>query len=119
MLSSRLANSSRLGCRLYDLRSWPELPCTFETSIVARVKRSGTRDQLKEVSAPMASGDRRNTRPARDAGSGSASPSKKRKKMTQTEQSERFIETARQLGVDESGEEFERAVKILLPERGK
>jgi len=39
--------------------------------------------------------------------------------MTQTEQSERFIETARQLGVDESGEEFERAVKILLPERGK
>jgi hypothetical protein len=30
------------------------------------------------------------------------------KKMTQAEQSERFVKTAREIGVDESGKEFER-----------
>ncbi len=34
-------------------------------------------------------------------------------------QSERFIETARILGVDESGKEFERALKKILPPRKK
>lgn len=33
----------------------------------------------------------------------------KRRKMTQEAQSGLFIETVRQLGVDETGEEFERA----------
>lgn len=40
------------------------------------------------------------------------------KKMTQAEQSERFKETARRLGADESGEAFERAFgKIIRPVR--
>jgi hypothetical protein len=34
-------------------------------------------------------------------------PAKPRRKMTQEEQSALFIETARQLGVDETGAEFE------------
>lgn len=32
------------------------------------------------------------------------------------EQSERFIETAHKLKVDESGESFERALKVVTPE---
>jgi hypothetical protein len=32
-------------------------------------------------------------------------------------QSERFIETARTIGVDESGAEFERALKKIIPRR--
>jgi hypothetical protein len=36
------------------------------------------------------------------------------KKMTQAEQSERFKETARKLGADESSEAFERAIKGIL-----
>jgi hypothetical protein len=40
------------------------------------------------------------------------------RKMTKAEQSERFIKTARELGVDETGEEFERAFrKIVRPRR--
>jgi hypothetical protein len=35
----------------------------------------------------------------------------KPKKMTKAEQSERFIETARAVGVDETGSEFERLFK--------
>ena len=35
-------------------------------------------------------------------------------KEDQKEQSKRFIETARKLGVDESGQEFERALKQLF-----
>lgn len=38
--------------------------------------------------------------------------------MTQAEQSERFIKTARALGVDESGQEFEKAFdKIAKSDR--
>lgn len=51
-----------------------------------------------------------------------AGPPKKAKpkpKLTDKEQSERFIETARSLGVDESGKEFERALKKIVPQRGK
>jgi hypothetical protein len=40
---------------------------------------------------------------------------KSTKKMTQAEQAERFKETARKLGVDESGEAFERALQSIVP----
>jgi hypothetical protein len=33
------------------------------------------------------------------------------------EQSERFKQTARELGVDESGQDFEEAIKQILPSR--
>jgi hypothetical protein len=36
------------------------------------------------------------------------------KKMTPAEQSERFIKAARELGVDESGKEFERLFKKVV-----
>ena len=39
------------------------------------------------------------------------------KKMTQAEQSERFKETARKLGADESGEAFDRIIKQILPSK--
>ena len=35
----------------------------------------------------------------------------------QKTQSERFIETARAIGVDESGDRFERAMKRLVPQK--
>jgi len=38
----------------------------------------------------------------------------KKKKASQKEQSERFIETARKLEADESGKSFEQAVSKLL-----
>ena len=43
-------------------------------------------------------------------------PKKKRSKprLTDKDQSERFIETAQKLGVDKSGENFERAAKLIL-----
>jgi hypothetical protein len=40
---------------------------------------------------------------------------KPRRKMTKAEQSERFKETARKLGADESGEAFERAFQKIAP----
>ena len=40
----------------------------------------------------------------------------KKRKMTQEEQSELFIRTARELGVDETGAEFERAFKTIAPQ---
>lgn len=46
-------------------------------------------------------------------------PKNPTKKMTQAEQSERFKETARKLGADESGETFERAIKGLLKPRAQ
>jgi hypothetical protein len=39
--------------------------------------------------------------------------SPKKQKITQAEQSERFIQAARDIGVDETGEEFERAFKKI------
>jgi hypothetical protein len=45
---------------------------------------------------------------------------RKRKKKQKTEdkaQSKRFIETARALGADESGEAFERALNIIAPKK--
>jgi hypothetical protein len=41
----------------------------------------------------------------------------RRPKDTDPYQSERFIETARKLGVDESGKAFDRAFKKLVPPR--
>lgn len=53
----------------------------------------------------MASGDRQNTSPPEKNGDGSKSQSKR--KMTDKEQSERFIETARELEVDEKSNKLE------------
>jgi hypothetical protein len=46
-----------------------------------------------------------------------ASAGKARKPQNQKEQSARFIEAARAVGVDESGKEFDRAMKKLVPPR--
>jgi hypothetical protein len=40
---------------------------------------------------------------------------KKQLELSDKEQSERFKETAREIGADESGKEFERAFKKLVP----
>lgn len=54
----------------------------------------------------MASGDHQDT---------ARKPSgKKKKKLSQKEQSERFIETARKLEADETGEAFERALRRVI-----
>lgn len=76
----------------------------------------------------MASGDRANTsREASDLSEAPSSPSKKEqgkkgkagssKKMTQKEQSERFKEAARELGVDETDEAFNAAIAGILPQK--
>lgn len=44
-----------------------------------------------------------------------AKKKKAKPKLTDKEQSERFKEAARELGVDESGEEFERALDRIVP----
>jgi hypothetical protein len=40
---------------------------------------------------------------------------KKKKRDSPAKQSQRFVETARALGVDESGKAFEKAMKEVLP----
>lgn len=55
----------------------------------------------------MASGDRAATNPKKPSG-------KKAKPLSQKEQSERFIQTARELGADEEGDLFEHAVKGII-----
>jgi hypothetical protein len=47
------------------------------------------------------------------AKAGTPKKKKAKPKLTDKEQSERFKEAARQLGVDESGKEFERAFKVV------
>lgn len=42
-------------------------------------------------------------------------PARKRKKLSQSEQSARFREAAREAEVDESGKTFERALKRVVP----
>jgi hypothetical protein len=42
---------------------------------------------------------------------------KPKPKLTDKEQSERFIETARTLGADENGEHFEKLAKTMLKPR--
>lgn len=54
----------------------------------------------------MASGNPQNTSPKPSG--------KKATPLSQKEQSERFIETARELGVDESGKAFEKAIMGLV-----
>ena len=50
---------------------------------------------------------------------GASKKQKAKPKLSDKEQSERFKQTARELDVDESGVEFERATrKILSPSRG-
>jgi hypothetical protein len=46
-------------------------------------------------------------------------PKRKSPKNTDKEQSERFKEAARTLGVDESGKEFELTIKKIVPARVK
>lgn len=62
----------------------------------------------------MASGNKADTSQGPKKPSGT-----KAKKLSQKEQSERFIETARQLSFDESGAEFELAVRKILPSNKK
>jgi hypothetical protein len=50
------------------------------------------------------------------AKAGTPKKKKAKPKLTDKEQSERFIETARELGADESGKGFERAVEKILIE---
>ena len=40
---------------------------------------------------------------------------KQKRRDTPAKQSSRFIETARELGIDETGRSFARAVDVLLP----
>jgi hypothetical protein len=44
-------------------------------------------------------------------------PKARSPKSKDKEQSERFIKTARELGVDESGKEFERALDRVVPRK--
>ncbi len=46
-----------------------------------------------------------------------AKPPPKTKGTAEKTQRERFIETAREIGVDETGEEFARLLKRVLPSR--
>ena len=48
------------------------------------------------------------------AKAGAPKKAKPKPKLTDKEQSERFKEIARELGVDESGQAFERAVSKLI-----
>ena len=61
----------------------------------------------------MVSTDLQNTSQGRKKPTG-----KKAKKLSQKEQSERFIETALEVDVDENGEVFERVISKILPQRG-
>ena len=68
--------------------------------------------RLVQGEKPMASGDRPDT-------SQKPKPSgKKAKRLSQKEQSERFIEAARELEVDETGAAFARAMENLTPKSG-
>jgi hypothetical protein len=46
-------------------------------------------------------------------------PPKPKKATREKSQRERFIETARAVGVDETGAEFEAALKKIAPPRGR
>ncbi len=53
------------------------------------------------------------------AKAGTPKKKKAKPKLTDKEQSERFKQTARQLGADESGERFDKAFDAILGKRGK
>lgn len=42
---------------------------------------------------------------------------KKKRRDTQEKQSERFVKTARELGSDESGKEFNKAIDVLIKQK--
>lgn len=78
----------------------------------------------------MASGDRANTSPEPSELSESPSPQSKKgqgkkakagssKKMTKKEQSERFIETARELECADSEEAFDHVLDRILPTKDR
>jgi hypothetical protein len=48
------------------------------------------------------------------AKAGAPKKKKAKPKLTDKKQSERFIETARKLRVDESGKDFDRAIQTIL-----
>lgn len=51
------------------------------------------------------------------AKAGAPKKAKPKSELDDKEQSERFKQTARKLGVDESGVHFEKAVKKILPSK--
>jgi len=51
------------------------------------------------------------------AKAGAPKKAKPKPNLTDKEQSERFKETARELGVDETGRAFEKTVEKLLPSK--
>jgi hypothetical protein len=51
------------------------------------------------------------------AKAGTPKKAKPKPKLTDKDQSERFIETAREIGVDESGKEFDRAIGRLINQK--
>ena len=53
------------------------------------------------------------------AKAGAPKKTKPKPQLSDKEQSERFKETARELGVDESGAEFELALSKIMPKRAK
>ena len=53
------------------------------------------------------------------AGGSAQAPPKASKKAKEKSQRERFIEAAREVGVDESGDEFERALDQIVPPKRK
>lgn len=59
----------------------------------------------------METGDRQNTN-RKPTG-------KKAKELSQDEQSERFLATAKSLGVDETGKMFEKTVSVVMPKATK
>ena len=74
----------------------------------------------------MGAGNPQNTSLSKDTGDESQStPLKKKvgkkgssgssKKMTAKEQSEQFIKTARELQIDESGDNFEKVISNIIP----
>lgn len=42
-------------------------------------------------------------------------PKERTPKMTQEEQSRKFVETARELGADESGKSFKKVIGFIMP----
>jgi hypothetical protein len=53
------------------------------------------------------------------AKAGTPKKKKAKPKLSDKEQSERFEETARQLGVDESGKHFEKAFQKIVNQKSK
>jgi hypothetical protein len=70
---------------------------------------------MKDVPVRHGYGDKMARHAWPDLSKGRLMPARKDRKQSNKEQSERFKETARHIGVDESGKTFERAFKKLVP----